>query len=157
PCRPDSGPWLLLRYAGVASLPVLSWLARHLDHIGHAAIMLLARNRGNGGREMTGHAVVVAGAGPTGMMLAGELALAGIGVAIVERRVSQELVGTRSRGLQSRTIEVLDQRGIADRFLSQGTPAQVAGFSGIRLDISDFPTRHPYGLALLQDRFEEIL
>jgi 2-polyprenyl-6-methoxyphenol hydroxylase-like FAD-dependent oxidoreductase len=106
---------------------------------------------------MTGHAVVVAGAGPTGMMLAGELALAGIGVAIVERRVSQDLVGTRSRGLQSRTIEVLDQRGIADRFLSQGTPAQVAGFSGIRLDISDFPTRHPYGLALLQSRFEEIL
>ena len=91
------------------------------------------------------------------MMLAGELALAGIDVAIVERRASQDLVGTRSRGLQSRTIEVLDQRGIAHRFLSQGTPAQVAGFSGIRLDISDFPTRHPYGLALLQSRFEEIL
>ena len=106
---------------------------------------------------MTGHAVVIAGAGPTGMMLAGELALAGIDVAIAERRVSQDLVGSRARGLHSRTIEVLDQRGIADRFLSQGTVAQVAGFSGIRLDISDFPTRHPYGLALLQDRFEEIL
>ncbi len=106
---------------------------------------------------MTEHAVVIAGGGPTGMMLAGELALAGIDVAIVERRASQDLVGSRSRGLQSRTIEVLDQRGIADRFLSQGTAAQVAGFSGIRLDISDFPTRHPYGLALLQDRFEEIL
>src|SRR5205823_8249464 len=106
---------------------------------------------------MTEHAVVIAGGGPTGMMLAGELALAGIDVAIVERRASQDLVGSRSRGLQSRTIEVLDQRGIADRFLSQGTVAQVAGFSGIRLDISDFPTRHPYGLALLQDRFEEIL
>ena len=106
---------------------------------------------------MTGHAVVIAGAGPTGMMLAGELALAGIDVAIAERRVSQDLPGSRARGLHSRTIEVLDQRGIADRFLSQGTVAQVAGFSGIRLDISDFPTRHPYGLALLQDRFEEIL
>jgi 2-polyprenyl-6-methoxyphenol hydroxylase-like FAD-dependent oxidoreductase len=106
---------------------------------------------------MTEHAVVIAGGGPTGMMLAGELALAGIDVAIVERRASQDLVGSRSRGLQSRTIEVLDQRGIADRFLSRGTVAQVAGFSGIRLDISDFPTRHPYGLALLQDRFEEIL
>jgi 3-(3-hydroxy-phenyl)propionate hydroxylase len=106
---------------------------------------------------MTGHAVVIAGAGPTGMMLAGELALAGIDVAIAERRVSQELVGSRARGLHSRTIEVLDQRGIAGRFLSQGTAAQVAGFSGIRLDISDFPTRHPYGLALLQNRFEEIL
>ena len=106
---------------------------------------------------MTGHAVVIAGAGPTGMMLAGELALAGVDVAIAERRVSQDLVGSRARGLHSRTIEVLDQRGIADRFLSQGTAAQVAGFSGIRLDISDFPTRHPYGLALMQSRFEEIL
>src|SRR5437660_1904485 len=106
---------------------------------------------------MTRHAVVVAGGGPTGLMLAGELALAGVDVAIVERRASQDLVGSRSRGLQSRTIEVLDQRGIADRFLSQGTVAQVAGFAGIRLDISDFPTRHPYGLALLQNRFEEIL
>src|SRR6266480_3993499 len=106
---------------------------------------------------MTGHAVVIAGAGPTGMMLAGELALAGIDVAIVERRVSQDLVGSRARGLHARTIEVLDQRGIADRFLSQGTAAQVAGFAGIRLDISDFPARHPYGLALLQNRFEEIL
>jgi 3-(3-hydroxy-phenyl)propionate hydroxylase len=91
------------------------------------------------------------------MMLAGELALAGVDVAIVERRARQDLVGTRSRGLHSRTIEVLDQRGIADRFLSQGTVAQVAGFSGIRLDISDFPSRHPYGLALVQNRFEEIL
>jgi 3-(3-hydroxy-phenyl)propionate hydroxylase len=106
--------------------------------------------------ELT-HAVVIAGGGPTGMMLAGELALAGVDVAIVERRASQDLVGSRSRGLHSRTIEVLDQRGIADRFLSQGKVAQVAGFSGIRLDISDFPTRHPYGLALLQNRFEEIL
>ena len=106
---------------------------------------------------MTGHAVVIAGAGPTGMMLAGELALAGVDVAIAERRASQDLAGSRSRGLHARTIEVLDQRGIADRFLSQGTAAQVAGFSGIRLDISDFPTRHPYGLALMQSRFEEIL
>jgi 2-polyprenyl-6-methoxyphenol hydroxylase-like FAD-dependent oxidoreductase len=106
--------------------------------------------------ELT-HAVVIAGGGPTGMMLAGELALAGIDVAIVELRASQDLAGSRSRGLHSRTIEVLDQRGIANRFLSQGTVAQIAGFSGIRLDISDFPTRHPYGLALLQNRFEEIL
>ena len=91
------------------------------------------------------------------MMLAGELALAGVDVAIVERRASQDLDGSRSGGLHARTIEVLDQRGIADRFLSQGTVAQVAGFSGIRLDISDFPTRHPYGLGLWQNRFEQIL
>ena len=103
------------------------------------------------------HAVVVAGGGPTGLMLAGELALAGVDVAIVERRASQDLVGSRAGGLHSRTIEVLDQRGIADRFLSQGQVAQVARFAGIPLDISDFPTRHPYGLALWQNHIERIL
>jgi 3-(3-hydroxy-phenyl)propionate hydroxylase len=106
---------------------------------------------------MTEHAVVVAGGGPTGLMLAGELALAGVEVAIVERRASQEVVGSRGAGLHSRTIEVFDQRGIADRFLSQGQMAQVAGFSLIRLDISDFPTRHNYGLALWQSHIERIL
>ena len=106
---------------------------------------------------MTEHAVVIAGGGPTGLMLAGELALAGVDVAIVERRTSQDLVGSRSGGLHSRTIEVLDQRGIADRFLSQGQVAQVAGFGWIRLDISDFPTRHNYGLGLRQNHIERIL
>src|ERR1700716_1753858 len=98
---------------------------------------------------MTEHAVVIAGAGPTGLMLAGELALAGVDVAIVERRPSQDLAGSRAGGLHSRTIEVLDQRGIADRFLSAGQVAQVARFAGTPLDLSDFPTRHPYGLALM--------
>lgn len=106
---------------------------------------------------MTGHAVVIAGGGPAGLMLAGELALAGADVAIVERRASRDLAGSRAGGLHSRTIEVLDQRGIAGRFLSQGQVAQVASFAGIRLDISDFPTRHPYGLALWQNHFERIL
>jgi 2-polyprenyl-6-methoxyphenol hydroxylase-like FAD-dependent oxidoreductase len=106
---------------------------------------------------MTEHAVVIAGGGPTGLMLAGELALAGVDVAIVERRASQDLAGSRAGGLHSRTIEVLDQRGIADRFLSQGKVAQVAGFAWIPLDISDFPTRHNYGLALWQNDIERIL
>ncbi len=106
---------------------------------------------------MSGHAVVIAGGGPTGLMLAGELALAGVDVAIVERRTSQDLTGSRAGGLHSRTIEVLDQRGIADRFLSQGQVAQVAGFAWIRLDISDFPTRHNYGLGLRQNHIERIL
>src|SRR3712207_4298585 len=106
---------------------------------------------------MTGHAVVIAGGGPTGLMLAGEWALAGVDVAIVERRASQDLTGSRAGGLHSRTIEVLDQRGVADRFLSQGKVAQVAGLAMIPLDISDFPTRHNYGLALWQNRIEHIL
>jgi 2-polyprenyl-6-methoxyphenol hydroxylase-like FAD-dependent oxidoreductase len=106
---------------------------------------------------MTEHTVVIAGGGPTGLMLAGELALAGVDVAIVERRASQDLAGSRAGGLHSRTIEVLDQRGIADRFLSQGKVAQVAGFAWIPLDISDFPTRHNYGLALWQNDIERIL
>src|SRR5262244_1900243 len=106
---------------------------------------------------MTEHAVVIVGGGPTGLMLAGELALACVDVAIVERRASQDLVGSRAGGLHSRTIEVLDQRGIAGRFLSQGQVAQVAGFAWIRLDITDFPTRHNYGLSLWQNHIECIL
>jgi 2-polyprenyl-6-methoxyphenol hydroxylase-like FAD-dependent oxidoreductase len=106
---------------------------------------------------MTEHAVVIAGGGPTGLMLAGELALAGVDVAIVERRASQDLPGSRSGGLHSRTIEVLDQRGIADRFLSEGQVAQAAGFAGTTLDISDFPTRHNYALGLWQNHIERIL
>jgi 2-polyprenyl-6-methoxyphenol hydroxylase-like FAD-dependent oxidoreductase len=106
---------------------------------------------------MIEHAVVISGGGPTGLMLGGELALAGVDVAIVERRTGRELAGSRAGGLHSRTIEVLDQRGIAERFLSQGQAMQVGSFSMIPLDISDFPTRHNYGLALWQNRFEEIL
>ena len=106
---------------------------------------------------VTEHAVVIAGGGPTGLMLAGELALAGVDVAIVERRANQDLPGSRAGGLHSRTIEILDQRGIADRFLSEGQEAQVAGFARVPLDISDFPTRHPYGLGLWQNHIERIL
>lgn len=90
-------------------------------------------------------------------MLAGELALSKVDVAIVERRVNQDLAGSRAGGLHSRTIEVLDQRGIAERFLSQGQVMQVAGFAFNPLDISDFPTRHNYGLGLRQNHIERIL
>ncbi|PDS29577.1 FAD-dependent monooxygenase [Rhizobium phaseoli] len=106
---------------------------------------------------MREHAVVIAGGGPTGLMLAGELALAGVDVAIVERRLNQEIVGSRAGGLSARTLEVLDQRGIVERFLAEGQIAQVTGFAVTRLDIRDFPTRHNYGLALRQKHIERIL
>ena len=106
----------------------------------------------------TEHAVVIAGGGPTGLMLAGELALAEVDVAIVERRSGQEpRPGSRAGGLHARTIEVLDQRGIADRFLSEGQVVQVGQFAGARFEISDFPTRHPYSLGLWQNDIERIL
>ncbi|HET9462226.1 MAG TPA: FAD-dependent monooxygenase [Gaiellaceae bacterium] len=106
---------------------------------------------------VTEHAVVIAGGGPTGLALAAELTLAGIDVVVVERRTSRDLDGSRAGGLHARTIEVLDQRGIVDRFLAEGQAMQVQGFAGIPLDISDFPTRHNYGLALWQSHFERIL
>jgi 3-(3-hydroxy-phenyl)propionate hydroxylase len=107
---------------------------------------------------MTEHAVVIAGGGPTGMMLGAELALAKVDVAIVERRAGQELAASRSGGLLSRTIEVLDQRGVADRFLSEGQVVDVWGeFAGVQMGISDFPTRHNYVLALWQNHIERIL
>jgi 3-(3-hydroxy-phenyl)propionate hydroxylase len=102
-------------------------------------------------------AVVIAGAGPTGMMLAAELTLAGADVAVVERRADPELPGSRAGGLHARSIEVLDQRGIADRFLSQGKTYPVVHFATIQLDISDFPSRHPYTLGLWQSHIERIL
>ncbi len=106
---------------------------------------------------MAKHAVVIAGAGPTGMMLAAELALAEVDVAIVERRPDHVLVGSRAGGFHSRTIEVLDQRGVADRFLAEGQVAQVAMIGTTVLDMSDFPTRHPYSLGIWQNQIERIM
>ena len=106
---------------------------------------------------MTEHAVVIAGGGPTGMMLAAELALAKVDVAVVERRPNHVLESSRGGGFHSRTIEVLDQRGVADRFLAEGQVAQAAGFAGTVVDMSDFPTRHPYSLGIFQNKIERIM
>ena len=106
---------------------------------------------------MAKHAVVIAGGGPTGMMLAAELALAQVDVALVERRPDHVLVGSRAGGIHSRTIEVLDQRGVADRFLAEGQVAQAAMFATTVLDVSDFPTRHPYSLGIWQNQFERVM
>src|ERR1700760_2122177 len=115
-------------------------------------------NAGMSKAAIANHQVVIAGGGPTGLMLAGELALQGVDVAIVERRASQDLVGLRAGGLHSRTIEVFDQRGIAERFLSQGKMHPV-GFTlrMIPWDISTLPTRRNYYLGLWQGFTESIL
>ncbi len=106
---------------------------------------------------MARHAVVIAGGGPTGLMLAAELALAQVDVIIVERRATPDPDRSRAGGLHARTIEVLDQRGVADRFLAEGKAMQIQGFGRIPLDISDFPARHNYGLALPQIQTERLL
>jgi 3-(3-hydroxy-phenyl)propionate hydroxylase len=102
------------------------------------------------------HAVVIAGGGPTGLMLAGELALAGIDVAVVERRATQDVAGSRARGLHPRSVEVLDQRGIVERFIAEGQKFPAVHFH-IPVDISDVPTRHNYVLGLWQKHFERLL
>jgi 2-polyprenyl-6-methoxyphenol hydroxylase-like FAD-dependent oxidoreductase len=107
--------------------------------------------------KATDHSVIVVGAGPTGLMLAGELALAGVDVAIVERRPDQAVAGMRARGVHARTIELFEQRGIAERFLAQGQVFPSVAFAWIRLSIGDLPSRHPYGLALPQNDVERIL
>jgi 2-polyprenyl-6-methoxyphenol hydroxylase-like FAD-dependent oxidoreductase len=106
---------------------------------------------------MTNHQVVIAGGGPTGLVLAAELALAHVDVAVVERRASQDLENQRGLGMNARTIEILDQRGVAGRFLAEGKTFPTIGFGGTAFDISDLPTRHPYGLALAQAHTERIL
>jgi 2-polyprenyl-6-methoxyphenol hydroxylase-like FAD-dependent oxidoreductase len=106
---------------------------------------------------MSEHQVAIAGAGPTGMMLAAELALAGVDVALLERRPDHVMAGSRAGGLHARTIEVLDQRGVADRFLAAGKPAQAAMLGMTVLDMSDFPSRHPYALGLWQNQIELIM
>ena len=108
-------------------------------------------------RASTEHAVVIAGGGPAGMMLAAELALARVDVAVVERRPDHVLVGSRAGGFLTRTIEVMDQRGVADRFLAEGQIHEAMPFGATVLDIGDFPTRHPYFLGIFQNQIERIM
>ena len=102
------------------------------------------------------HDVIIVGAGPTGPMLAAELALAGVDAAIVERKPTQARVGGRAGGLHARTLEILDQRGIVDRFLAEGKTHPRVSFHAA-LDIGDFPSRHNYLLALPQEKTERLL
>jgi 2-polyprenyl-6-methoxyphenol hydroxylase-like FAD-dependent oxidoreductase len=101
--------------------------------------------------------VVVVGAGPAGMMLSAELALADVDVVVIERRPDYVLADSRAGGFHARTIEVLDQRGVADRFLAEGQVAQAAMFGAAVLDMSDFPTRYPFSLGIWQKHIERIM
>ena len=116
---------------------------------------ILAVEKGRGRLGM--HDVAIVGSGPTGLMLAGELRLAGVDAVVLERRPSQELAGSRGGGIHSRTIELLDQRGIAGKFLAEGKTLQAATFGSTQLDLSRLPTRHPYTLALFQNHIERLL
>ncbi|MCU1365233.1 MAG: putative tetracycline 6-hydroxylase, partial [Ilumatobacteraceae bacterium] len=101
--------------------------------------------------------VVIVGGGPTGLTLAAELSMAGVDVVLVERRSDQHVDGSRAGGLLPRTLEVLDQRGVVERFLDAGRTHSAHGFGGVRMDVSDLPTRHNYVLGLRQSEFEPIL
>ncbi|WP_431887088.1 FAD-dependent monooxygenase [Micromonospora wenchangensis] len=103
------------------------------------------------------HDVVIAGAGPVGLMLANELRLAGVRTLVLER-LHRPSGQSRALGLHARTVEVLDQRGLLDRF-REGSPVwPTAHFAGLRrLDLSALDGNHTYALMVPQARTEEIL
>ncbi|UKY47443.1 rifampin monooxygenase [Streptomyces inhibens] len=102
--------------------------------------------------------VIVAGGGPTGLMLAGELRLAGVHVVVLEK-LTEPAGQSRGRGLHVRSVEMMDQRGLLDRFLAVSERFTVGGhFAGIvnlRTDLLD--TAHPFGLATPQPVTERLL
>ncbi|MET7299989.1 rifampin monooxygenase [Embleya sp. NPDC005575] len=102
--------------------------------------------------------VIVVGGGPTGLMLAGELRLAGVHVVVLER-LTEPTGQSRGRGLHTRSVELMDQRGLLDRFLAVGEKFQVGGlFGGVVKPWPDrLDTAHPYGLAISQPATEQLL
>jgi 3-(3-hydroxy-phenyl)propionate hydroxylase len=126
-----------------------------MAHTARSAVIGARRGRRDEGERMVD--VTIVGAGPTGLMLAGELALAGVDVAVLERRTTTELVGSRARGFHGRTVELFDQRGIAERFLEAGMTAQVLGFANVPLDVASLPSRHAYTVGIPQVVVERIL
>ncbi len=102
--------------------------------------------------------VMVAGAGPAGLMLAAELALAGVEVTVVDR-LPRRAPYCRGFTLHARSIELLDRRGIADRFLAEGPTVSYAMFADPSrpLDLTEMDTDHPYVLGIAQTRVEELL
>ncbi|MEV8319378.1 monooxygenase [Streptomyces sp. NPDC059900] len=102
--------------------------------------------------------VIVVGAGPTGLMLGCELALAGVRTRIVERRAEPQR-DSRALSLHPRSVELMDQRGLLERFLPQGRPVPGWHFAQLptRLDFSRLDTRHGYTLFIAQARTEALL
>ena len=102
--------------------------------------------------------VIIAGGGPTGIMLACELRLHSVDVVVLERDPEPAKVA-RAQGLHARSIEILDQRGLAERFLRLGTQHPVGGFFAgiIKAAPESLDTTHPYVLAIPQTVTERLL
>ena len=101
--------------------------------------------------------VIVVGAGPTGLLLAGDLAQAGIAVTVLERR-AQESNLTRAFAVHARTLEALDARGLADELVATGQPVPELRLLGrVRIDLSRLPSRFPYLLVTPQYQTERLL
>jgi rifampicin monooxygenase len=101
--------------------------------------------------------VIVAGGGPTGMMLAAELRLHDVHVLVLEKAAEPSPV-VRSLGLHARSIEVMDQRGLLDRFLALGQRYPVGGFAGIAKPAPErLDTAHPYTLGIPQTVTDRLL
>ncbi|HKF87965.1 MAG TPA: rifampin monooxygenase [Propionibacteriaceae bacterium] len=102
--------------------------------------------------------VIVAGGGPTGMMLAGELRLQGVHALVLEKEAEPTRV-VRALGLHARSVEVMDQRGLLERFLPLGQQYPLGGFfAGINKPAPDrLDTAHPYVLGIPQTTTDRLL
>ncbi|MFD0144369.1 MULTISPECIES: FAD-dependent monooxygenase [unclassified Streptomyces] len=102
--------------------------------------------------------VLVAGSGPTGMLLAGDLAAAGLRVTVIERRPHGISNMTRAFGVHARTLEHLDARGLADELITTGFPiTELKLFRRLSLDLARLRSRFPYLLITPQYQVERLL